>query len=186
MQSDNLMEKVVILDEVNALTSQLRDDAASARPVGASLAAAANAYQERLRRVTRGMMATISELSLYQVCFSVWLCEGPLFCVQAACGGLWREKLYRHIFFFWCCAVVCLIAFAGNCPQDACHQGRARAGAAAGEGAAGGGPAANGRRGDGVGSARAAAADAGGPQAAARAGDSAKCLGRFVDWGKLM
>ena len=49
------------------LTSQMREQAAAARPVGASLAAAANAYQERLRKVTRGMMATISELSLYQV-----------------------------------------------------------------------------------------------------------------------
>lgn len=67
MQHDSLMEKGIILDEVNTLTSHLREEAAAARPVGASLAAAANAYQERLRRVTRGMMATISELSLYQV-----------------------------------------------------------------------------------------------------------------------
>lgn len=67
MQHDTLLEKGVILDEVATLTSQLREEAASARPVGASLAAAANAYQERLRKVTRGMMATISELSLYQV-----------------------------------------------------------------------------------------------------------------------
>jgi len=67
MQHDSLMEKGIILDEVDTLTSHLREEAAAARPVGASLAAAANAYQERLRRVTRGMMATISELSLYQV-----------------------------------------------------------------------------------------------------------------------
>jgi hypothetical protein len=67
MQQDSLMEKCVVLDEVDVLTSHLRDEAAAARPVGAALAAAANAYQERLRKVTRGMMATISELSLYQV-----------------------------------------------------------------------------------------------------------------------
>jgi hypothetical protein len=67
MQSDCLMEKAVVLEEVHALTSHLREEAATARPVGASLAAAANAYQERLRKVTRAMMATISELSLYQV-----------------------------------------------------------------------------------------------------------------------
>lgn len=67
MQQDSLMEKGVVLEEVDALTSHLREEAAAARPVGASLAAAANAYQERLRKVTRGMMATISELSLYQV-----------------------------------------------------------------------------------------------------------------------
>jgi hypothetical protein len=67
MQQDSLMEKCVVLGEVDALTSHLRDEAAAARPIGASLAAAANAYQERLRKVTRGMMATISELSLYQV-----------------------------------------------------------------------------------------------------------------------
>lgn len=67
MQHDSLLEKDIILDEVNALTGQLREETAAARPLGASLAAAANAYQERLRRVTRGMMATISELSLYQV-----------------------------------------------------------------------------------------------------------------------
>lgn len=67
MQHDTLLEKGVILEEVAGLTSQMREQAAAARPVGASLAAAANAYQERLRQVTRGMMATISELSLYQV-----------------------------------------------------------------------------------------------------------------------
>jgi hypothetical protein len=67
MQSDCLMEKAVVLEEVHALTRHLREEAATARPVGASLAAAANAYQERLRKVTRAMMATISELSLYQV-----------------------------------------------------------------------------------------------------------------------
>lgn len=67
MQHDTLLEKGVILEEVAGLTSQMREQAAAARPVGASLAAAANAYQERLRKVTRGMMATISELSLYQV-----------------------------------------------------------------------------------------------------------------------
>lgn len=67
MQHDTLLEKGVILEEVAGLTSQMREQAAAARPVGASLAAAANDYQERLRKVTRGMMATISELSLYQV-----------------------------------------------------------------------------------------------------------------------
>lgn len=77
MQQDSLMEKCVVLDEVDALTSHLRDEAAAARPIGASLAAAANAYQERLRKVTRGMMATISELSLYQVRMSQHTCVRP-------------------------------------------------------------------------------------------------------------
>jgi hypothetical protein len=71
MQHDSLMEKCVVLEEVDSLTSQLREQAAAARPLAASLASAANAYQERLRRVMRGMMATISELSLYQVCVCV-------------------------------------------------------------------------------------------------------------------
>lgn len=63
-------------------TGQLRHEAACARPLGASLAAEANAYQERLRRVTRCTMATISELSLYQVQYV--LC-GVVLCVACAC-----------------------------------------------------------------------------------------------------
>jgi hypothetical protein len=67
MQQDNLGEKQLVLGEVTHLTDSLRGTAAEGRATGAQLAAAANAYQGKLRAVTRRMMATISELSLYQV-----------------------------------------------------------------------------------------------------------------------
>ncbi|KAF6250573.1 hypothetical protein COO60DRAFT_1681477 [Scenedesmus sp. NREL 46B-D3] len=66
MQHDSLGEKQLVLGEVTHLTDSLRGTAAEGRATGAQLAAAANAYQGKLRGVTRRMMATISELSLYQ------------------------------------------------------------------------------------------------------------------------
>eukprot|EP00879_Flechtneria_rotunda_P014131 GHRR01014763.1.p1 GENE.GHRR01014763.1~~GHRR01014763.1.p1 ORF type:complete len:341 (+),score=135.80 GHRR01014763.1:2597-3619(+) len=66
IQQDALLEKGVVLDEVSHLTERLRANAAAGRSSGQELAAAANSYQQRLRNVTRKMMATISELSLYQ------------------------------------------------------------------------------------------------------------------------
>jgi hypothetical protein len=99
MQHDTLQEKGVILDEVAGLTSQMREQAAAARPVGASLAAAANAYQERLRKVTRGLMATISELSLYQVGGCALLSRqvaaaAPLLCAAVNCVSCRSDMLY--------------------------------------------------------------------------------------------
>jgi hypothetical protein len=67
MQQDTLGEKQLVLGEVTHLTDSLRGTAAEGRATGAQLAAAANAYQGKLRGVTRRTMATISELSLYQV-----------------------------------------------------------------------------------------------------------------------
>lgn len=70
MKKDSLLDKYTVLDEVTQLTDVLRGEAAEGRATGAQLAAAANSYQQKLRAVTRKMMATISELSLYQVCCS--------------------------------------------------------------------------------------------------------------------
>jgi hypothetical protein len=67
LQKDTVGEKHLVLGEVTHLTDSLRGTAAEGRATGAQLAAAANAYQGKLRGVTRRMMATISELSLYQV-----------------------------------------------------------------------------------------------------------------------
>eukprot|EP00775_Hariotina_reticulata_P013164 gene13164-13294_t len=66
MKQDALQERSVVLGEVNSLTQQLRGKAATGRAAGRQLAAEANSYQQRLRSVTCKMMATISELSLYQ------------------------------------------------------------------------------------------------------------------------
>ena len=67
MKKDTLLEKSTVLDEVTQLTDNLRGVTSDGRATGAQLAAAANSYQQKLRSVTRKMMATISELSLYQV-----------------------------------------------------------------------------------------------------------------------
>lgn len=72
MKQDVLQDKTLVLSEVTQLTGSLRGSAAEGRAVGAQLAAAANGYQNKLRAVTRHMMATISELSLYQVRGCLW------------------------------------------------------------------------------------------------------------------
>lgn len=51
---------------MTSLSSTLRAQAASGREDTLEVARRANAYQTRMRAVTRRMMATISELSMYQ------------------------------------------------------------------------------------------------------------------------
>jgi len=83
MKQDALLERALVLDEVTSLTGQLRGRAAEGRVIGQQLSAEANSYQQRLRAVTRKMMATISELSLYQV--------GGLGCGSGSCVDCFRH-----------------------------------------------------------------------------------------------
>lgn len=64
---EQLVEKELILEEVAALTEKLRLQALSKRDGAKSLADSLNSLQSRIRDVTKTMLATVSELSMYQV-----------------------------------------------------------------------------------------------------------------------
>ncbi|CAG9467664.1 unnamed protein product [Pedinophyceae sp. YPF-701] len=61
-----ITEKDVVLAEVSALAERLQLQAVEGRQESLDLAKKANAYQHRLRDVTRKMMAAVSELSMFQ------------------------------------------------------------------------------------------------------------------------
>jgi hypothetical protein len=67
-KKEQLLEKELILEEITSLSDKLRVQAAEGRADTLELAQRVNEYQSKLRAVTRKIMATVSELSMYQVC----------------------------------------------------------------------------------------------------------------------
>jgi len=65
-KKEQLLEKELILEEVSSLADRLRQQAAEGRADTLELAKRVNDYQSRIRGTTRKMMATVSELSMYQ------------------------------------------------------------------------------------------------------------------------
>ncbi|KAL6748938.1 coiled-coil flagellar protein, move backward only 2 [Haematococcus lacustris] len=65
-RKEALLEKELILEEVTQLSDKLREQASEGRADTLELAQKVNEYQGRLRAVTRRIMATVSELSMYQ------------------------------------------------------------------------------------------------------------------------
>lgn len=65
-KKEQLLEKELILEEVSSLAGRLRQQAAEGRADTLELAKRVNDYQSRIRNTTRKMMATVSELSMYQ------------------------------------------------------------------------------------------------------------------------
>jgi|AntAceMinimDraft_11_1070367.scaffolds.fasta_scaffold79546_1 chromosome segregation ATPase len=65
-KKEHLLEKELILEEVSSLAGRLRQQAAEGRADTLELAKRVNDYQARIRGTTRSMMATVSELSMYQ------------------------------------------------------------------------------------------------------------------------
>eukprot|EP00873_Tetraselmis_striata_P036776 jgi/Tetstr1/457040/TSEL_043703.t1 len=65
-KKEQLLEKELILEEITSLSDRLRQQAAEGRADTLELAKKVNDYQARIRAVTRKLMATISELSMYQ------------------------------------------------------------------------------------------------------------------------
>jgi hypothetical protein len=61
-----LLEKELVLEEVTTLTQKLKNRAGDGRGETLRLSAKVNDCQGRIRDVTRQMMATVSELSMYQ------------------------------------------------------------------------------------------------------------------------
>jgi len=65
-KKEKLLEKELVLEEVSTLTGKLRKQAGTGRDETLNLAQKVNEFQARIREVTRQMMATVSELSMYQ------------------------------------------------------------------------------------------------------------------------
>merc|ERR1711871_1272758 len=65
-KKEQLLEKELILEEVTTLTRKYRNRATDGRSDTLKLAQKVNEFQARIRDVTRRMMATVSELSMYQ------------------------------------------------------------------------------------------------------------------------
>lgn len=61
------LEKELILEEVTALAEKLRTQAVSKRDAAKVLAQELNGLQSKIKDVTKKMLATVSELSMYQV-----------------------------------------------------------------------------------------------------------------------
>lgn len=65
-KQEQLLEKELVLEEVTNLSSKLRETANAGREDTLTLAKQVNEYQSKIRAKTRKMMATVSELSMYQ------------------------------------------------------------------------------------------------------------------------
>jgi len=65
-KKEQLLEKELVLEEVTSLSDKLRQQAAKGRGETLSLAKKVNDFQSRIKTTTRTMMATVSELSMYQ------------------------------------------------------------------------------------------------------------------------
>merc|ERR1712056_122058 len=65
-KKESLLEKELILEEVTALSDKLRQQAVDGRQGTMELSQKVNVFQQRIKDVTRKMMATVSELSMYQ------------------------------------------------------------------------------------------------------------------------
>mmetsp|Transcript_41285 Transcript_41285/g.78920 ORF Transcript_41285/g.78920 Transcript_41285/m.78920 type:complete len:923 (-) Transcript_41285:213-2981(-) len=65
-KKEQLLEKELVLEEISSLADRLRQQAAEGRSDTLELAKKVNDYQQRIRGTTRKMMATVSELSMYQ------------------------------------------------------------------------------------------------------------------------
>jgi len=63
---EQLLEKELVLEEVTNLSNKLRETANDGRDDTLKLAKQVNEYQAKIRAKTRKMMATVSELSMYQ------------------------------------------------------------------------------------------------------------------------
>ena len=66
-KKEELLEKELVLEEISNLAKNLREQALSGRQSTLELAERVNDFQARIKDLTRKMMATVSELSIFQV-----------------------------------------------------------------------------------------------------------------------
>jgi hypothetical protein len=74
---ESVLEKELILEEISNLTDKLRNQALSKRENAKLLADELNDLHSKIRDVTKKMLASVSELSMYQVSFSLFLVFSP-------------------------------------------------------------------------------------------------------------
>jgi chromosome segregation ATPase len=89
---EQLLEKDLILEEVTSLTDKLRTQAVSKRDAAKVLADQLNELHGRIREVTKKMLASVSELSMYQVSH----CNALLCTHQVLCRWIMPLYLARH------------------------------------------------------------------------------------------
>lgn len=65
-KKEQLLEKELVLEEVTVLSEKLRQQAKEGRDGTLAIAKQVNDLQSKIKEVTRSMMATVSELSMYQ------------------------------------------------------------------------------------------------------------------------
>ena len=68
LKREQLLEKELVLEEVSALTNKLRGQAVSRRDSAKEFVDQLNEFQTKIRETTKKMLASVSELSMYQVC----------------------------------------------------------------------------------------------------------------------
>ena len=67
VKREQLLEKELILEEVTSLTERLKQQAVTRKDSSKTLADELNSLQSRIRDTTKKMLASVSELSMYQV-----------------------------------------------------------------------------------------------------------------------
>uniref|UniRef100_A0A6U2FXG2 Cilia- and flagella-associated protein 58 central coiled coil domain-containing protein n=1 Tax=Hemiselmis andersenii TaxID=464988 RepID=A0A6U2FXG2_HEMAN len=66
LKKEQLLEKELVLEEVGSLSERLRTQAVEGREETLDIAKTVNEYQAKIKRITRRLMACVSELSMYQ------------------------------------------------------------------------------------------------------------------------
>merc|ERR1712070_272842 len=89
-KKESLLEKELILEEVSALSDKLRQQAVDGRQGTMELSQKVNMFQSRIKDVTRKMMSTVSELSMYQATAHMLQAERDNACELM---GLARERV---------------------------------------------------------------------------------------------
>lgn len=74
VKKEELLEKELVLEEVGSLSERLRFQAVEGREETLDIAKTVNEFQARIKKVTRRLMACVSELSMYQVSMSPFVC----------------------------------------------------------------------------------------------------------------
>ncbi len=74
VKKEQLLEKELVLEEVGSLSERLRFQAVEGREETLDIAKTVNEFQARIKKVTRRLMACVSELSMYQVCVMCQVC----------------------------------------------------------------------------------------------------------------
>ena len=102
---EELLSKELILDEITALIDQLRSQALSRKASAKAQIDRLSDYQGRIRETTKQMLASVSELSMYQVHTHVHCTV--LYCTVLYCTVLYCTVLYCTVLY--CTVLYCTV-----------------------------------------------------------------------------